>query len=294
MNRVSTRYQYTNSLNQIRSGQAKLFAAQQEVTTGKRGDIATKDPLGTAFIIRSSALKSATEQYDKNLRTADDYLKNSEAALDEVTKVLQSARSLAIQGASDAVDQTARNSMAAQVTNLQNRLLELSNTRGNSGQYLFAGQDNGTTPFSAVAGTMSYGGDTNQVRIEASRTETMVVNSSMGTTFTSMYSALENLKNDLLSGNIALLSGQDLTNLSQSMDAVRLERGVIGTKLQSVQELSTQNQRRIEDLTERIADVEEVDMAEAITQYKLAETAYQAALQSTAMSSRLSLLDFIQ
>lgn len=293
MNRISTRYQYNNNQAQIRQAQSRLYELSQEVATGKRSNLLKNDPTGASYVIRSSALKTATEQYDKNLRTGDDYLKNSEAALSELHDLMTSAKLLATQAASDAVDQPARVAMVTQVTQLQKRIVDLANTQGNSGQYIFAGQKNNQVPYTISGTTLVYNGDANSINIETGRGQTMAVNSKSSSIFVAAYADLETLKNDLTSGNIPLLSGQDIQNISTRLDSVRLERGNVGTRLQTVADLSSQNKRRIDDLTSRISDVEEVDMAEAIANYQLAETAYQAALQTTALTNKLSLMDFI-
>ena len=62
----------------------------------------------------------------------------------------------------------------------------------------------------------------------------------------------------------------------------------------TVDELKAHNQRRIDDFTQRISDVEDVDMAEAITQYQTAQTVYTAALQVASTTHQLSLMDFIR
>lgn len=293
MNRISTRYQYNNNQNQIRSAQSRLYELSQEVSTGKRSNLLKNDPTGASFVIRTSALKTATEQYDKNLRTGDDYLKNSESAMNELSDLMNKARVLTTQAASDAVEQTARVAMVTQVSELQKRIVDLANTKGNSGQFVFAGQKNDQTPFTVSGTTLTYHGDTNPVFVETARGQTMNVNSSASNIFVTAYANLETLKNDLTSGNIPLLSGQDLQNITNSLDNIRLERGNIGTKIQAVTTLSDQNKRRVDELTKSIADVEEVDMAEAIANYQLAQTAYQAALQTTALTNKLSLMDFL-
>ncbi|MBL8086886.1 MAG: flagellar hook-associated protein FlgL [Chthonomonas sp.] len=294
MERLSTRYQYDSYLSRIHQAYGRMAVAQDAVTSGKRPDLVKNDPAGASFVMRSTSLKAATEQYKKNLSNANDYLKFSEAALGDIHDLLKQGYSLAIQGASSATDQVARNTMAKQVEALQTKLLELGNTRGASGQYIFAGTMSDTKPFTTAAGSLVYNGDSGFVKVEIGPGETLDVNTPSNSMMLTAYTALEGLRNSLTGGNISLLSGQDIANLQLSMDAVKSERGVVGSRLQYVQEQSQRHDRRIDDLTKRISDVEDVDMAQAITDYQLAQTVYQAALQSSAMAERLSLMDFIR
>jgi flagellar hook-associated protein 3 FlgL len=178
---------------------------------------------------------------------------------------------------------------------LQQRVMQLGNTKGFGGQYIFAGQNSGSQPFTLNGGGngLTYSGDTNNVSIEVGPNQSLTVNTQADKLFQDAYTALENLKNDLAGGNIPLLSGQDIPALQKSMDAAKLARGNVGSSLQFVQEQTTFNQRRIDEATVKISDIEDVDLAESITKYQLADTAYKATLQSIAMADRYHLMDFI-
>ena len=71
-------------------------------------------------------------------------------------------------------------------------------------------------------------------------------------------------------------------------------RGDVGTRIQSADQALAHHTRRMDDLTSRISDLEDADMSEAILDYKTAETAYQAAMQTVSMGSQLSLMDFLR
>jgi len=293
--RISTKYQYENFQSVIRQAQSRVFDAQREVTTGKKNDLFGTAPADGATVLRLNAVKSQTQQYNVNIRAAKDYLSNTDQQMERMHDLLKKAYTLTVQSANSTVDQNARSTMANEIGLLQKQLLEVGNSRGASGQYLFAGQMSDIRPFTVTAGTPTYAGDFNAVNVETGPADSLTVNSIGGPQMVSdAYTHLETLKNNMISGNIALLSGQDINNLQTSMDAVRLERGGIGAKLQFVQDQNTQNTRRIDELTDGISSLEEVDISEAITRYQLAQTSYQAALQTTASIQKLSLMDFIR
>ncbi len=294
MSRIGTRYQYDNYSRTIQQTYGRMVRTQQELLTGKRADLSVNNPAGTAVVVRSSVLKNAVVQYQNNLVSANDYLKNSESALGEINTLLQEAYQLGLQGANSSTDQAARDVMANQVSALQRRLVELGNAQGGSNQYLFGGQLNTSAPFAVAGPTVAFSGDNNDVVVEVAAGQTLPVNTRAGTMITNAYNALESLRSNLQSGSLSLISGADLQALQSSMATVRTERGRIGASLQEVQTRTTQNTRRIDELTERIADVEEVDMAEALTEFQLAQTAYQAALTSITQAQRLSLMDYIR
>lgn len=292
--RVSTVQQYESTIGNIREAQSRFLEAQQRVMTGKRINKLSDDPSGGSFVLHAKSLKAATEQYDRNLRAAQDYLGFSESTLSDLSDLMKRAYQLSVQAANSATEQFGRQAMIAEVDQLQKRLIELANTKGGSGQYIFAGQKTNAQPFSLSGSTLSYNGDSNDVMVEIAPAQTMGVTSKMGTTLTDAYEFLESFKTNLTGGNLGGISGVDIQNFQNSMNAIGSERGSVGAKLRTVDELKAHNQRRIDDFTQRISDVEDVDMAEAITQYQTAQTVYTAALQVASTTHQLSLMDFIR
>jgi len=291
--RVSTSQQYNAYQSRIRMTQSAYFEAQQEVMTGKKQDLFKNDAAGASYVVRARDLQGALGQYKANLRTARDYIGNSEVALGDMHDLMKQAYSHALQGANSSTDQSARNSLAAQVGDIQKRLLDLVNAQGASGQYLFAGQNSGVKPFTVTPPSITYNGDPNAVTVEVGAGETLQVNAALSQAFIDAYDRLERTKNDLSSGDIAKLSDVDISQLQNSMEILREQRGISGTKLQQVTDMEARHERRIDDLSLRISNVEDVDLSEAITKMQLAQTAYQGALQITAQAQRLSLMDYI-
>lgn len=293
MQRVSTRYQYDSYMTGISAAYTRMSDIQRMVATGKKQDLFVHDPGGAGIVVRSTVLMNATKQYDDNLRSANDYLKTSEASASDVLDMLKQAYTTALQGANSSTDQSSRATMANTIASLQKRLVEMGNARGASGQYVFAGGKGDAPAFQVSGTTLQFNGDSRDVLVETSPGVAQPVNLVITGAFVSAYNALENLRNNLTGGNLAAITTTDVQNLQNSMDAFKLSVGDIGSRLQLVQEQTNQNKRRIDEFTQRISDVEDVDMAQAITDYQLAQNAYQAALQSSAMNQKLSLMDFI-
>lgn len=292
--RVSTAQQYESYLGNIRDAQSKYFEAQQQVMTGKRINQLSDDPFGGSFVLKASSLKSATQQYDTNLNSAKNYLGFSESALNDMHDLMNRAYQLSVSAANSATTQFSRQAMVSEITEIQRKLIDLGNTKGANGQYIFAGQKSDTMPFSASPPTLNYNGDNGNINIETGPGETLAVNSQLGAMVTTAYANLESFKTHLTGGDLGAMSGVDIPQLQSSLNAIDVERGNIGAKLQTVDALKNHNQRRIDDLTTRISDVEEVDMADAVSHYQLAQTAYSAALQVASTGYKLSLMDYLR
>jgi flagellar hook-associated protein 3 FlgL len=292
--RISTGYQFESYSSQIASSEARMFEAQKRVSTGKRINVASDDPIGTRTVLNYRTLQSANTQYADNLKMAKGFLGFTEESLGETSDVMRQAYQFAVRGANTATDQVGRQGMVAEVTDLQKRLVELANSRGPSGSYIYAGQAIDQKPYTVVGNVLTYSGDTNPLNVEVGPNDTMQMNTAASNTFITAYQKLEDLKTNLQGGNVGALSGISIPDLQASMNEINLARGAVGTKLQTVETLTENYTRRNDEFTKVISDTEEVDMSDAIMKYQQAQMAYQAALQVASQGFGLSLMDFIR
>jgi flagellar hook-associated protein 3 FlgL len=293
--RISTSQTFFTNLTNIRQAQSRYVKAQQQVTTGRRFERLSEDPLAGQQVLNARRLRQRIEQFDANLRHADEYTGLTETTLGEVSNLLQRAHVLAINGANDTNDGNAREAMATEIQEIQRRLVDLGNTRSTTGGYIFSGQDSKTEAFVVSGSTLTYQGDDLPVSIEHRAGETLRINlQNAETVWSQAYTSLENLKNHLRSGQSSLISDTDVPALQAARQVVDQARGDAGIRAQTVAFQREQNQRRMDELTATIGEAQDVDLAEAISRLNLAETAYTAALQTTARGSQLSLMDFLR
>jgi flagellar hook-associated protein 3 FlgL len=239
-------------------------------------------------------IQSALNQYNTNLTHAKGYLSSTENALASMGDLLKQVNTIAVSAANASTSQDARNQYATQITSIQDRLIGLANSVGPSGQYLFAGQKNSSAPFAVASGAATYAGDNNSIVAEVSPNQTMNLSTSLGSTIQTIYSQLESFKGNLTSGNTGTISNTDIANSKSMLETITDLRGSVGTQLQSVDSLTSQNQRRVDDLTTSISDNEDVDLAAAITKMQSAQLAYQAAMSVASQSFKTSLLDYMR
>ncbi|MCE9557623.1 MAG: hypothetical protein K8R88_01600 [Armatimonadetes bacterium] len=294
--RVSTFQQYNSYKSRIAKTQSDYYMAQQEVLTGKKQNLMSNDPAGASAVIRAKDLSGALNQYKTNLQTAKDFAGTTESTLGDMGDMMKQVNTLLLQGANSSMDQSARTAIANQIGDIQKRMVSLMNTQGASAQYIFAGQNSGVKPYSlnATSTGLVFSGDDFDANVEIGPGELLAVNTAMSTQMIAAYDTIEKIKTDMAGGNISALSDVDLGLLQNSMQVFREQRGEAGSKLQQISALSTQHQRRIDDLNQHISNVEDVDLSEAITKMQLAQTSYQATLQVTASASRMSLMDYIR
>jgi flagellar hook-associated protein 3 FlgL len=292
--RISTRYQYDSFSTDIRNAQQRLTKISEQLSTGKRINQLSDDPSGVRKAIGMRSLRSSMDQYEKNLTSAKGQLGYVDTTAGEIGDLLLQAYQSAVQGASSATDQTGRVAMASRIESLQSRLVELANTKGPDGGYLFAGQKTATKPYVLMGSTLTFNGDSNATHVETGPGETLQTNVPTEPMITEIYSRLESLKSNLIGGQVGAISGVDIAAIQDSQKQISTLRGTVGARLQKVDELKMQWQRRSDELTISISDVEDVDFSEAAVQYQQASQAYTAALTVASQGFRLSLMDFIK
>lgn len=294
MTRISTAYQFDTYASDIRRASESYFDAQRRVSSGKRIERMSDDPLGASLSLNMKTLKKGIEGYASNLKLAKGVLGTSEQALSEVSDMLKRANTLALSGANAATDQNARTAMIQEIDAIQSRLVTLGNSRGPSGQYVFSGQKNDTPPFTTSGSGIQYNGDHNNIAIETDPTATMPITTQGDPLFTDIYNRLETLKTNLAGGNIGGITGVSIAEIQNSQKSVDAARGQVGIRLSTIQTMLDHYDRRTDELTTGISDIEDVDMSDAIVRYQQTMTAYQAALQVASKGYSLSLMDFIR
>jgi flagellar hook-associated protein 3 FlgL len=106
---------------------------------------------------------SANLQYQANINLAERRLSQQDTMLASYANVLNRVRELAIQANNAPVDAVARRAIAAEIDERLNELVSLANTTDANGDYLFAGYQNGSAPFTPTTtgsrGHVTFNGD---------------------------------------------------------------------------------------------------------------------------------------
>ena len=111
--------------------------------------------------------------------------------------------------------------------------------------------------------------------------------------FSNIWNDLQTLQQNLLNNSQSAISNGSIASLQSDLDTVTMAQGNVGSTMDTVQSLTADYTRRNTDLTSQISSIQDVNMAQAISQYQLANTAYQAALTVTSQGFGLSLANFI-
>ena len=292
--RVSTNYQFETMRSKMNTAGDNYRVAQQRVSSGKRINSLSDDPRGLSDVLTMRGVKASIEQYKTNLDRASTWLKTSESSLSEVGNLLNRANSLAISGASATTSMDSRRAMAVEVQTIRDQVFSLANSKGPTGGYLFAGTATDRQPFNITTTGIAFQGNSGTMKVEANANDAVTINTDAQQLFTTIYTTLDQLKTNLEGGSTTTISDVSIKAVQDGISLLNNIRGDVGTRAKSVESFQNDHSRRIEELTGSISNLEDVDLSQAIMDYKSAETAYQASLQVMSQGFGLSLLNYIK
>jgi len=169
--RLSTAAIHRTSIDAILQQQTRLARTQTQVTSGKRFQNSSEDPIAATRAAALDRTVADNAQFDRNSNIIESRLNYEEQSLADTTLLLQQARDLALQGANSTLGQGERNMLVTELKQLRGELIDIANRDDGNGEYLFAGTSTGTRPFAAGTTGVNYVGDqtTRFIRVSGSQ-----------------------------------------------------------------------------------------------------------------------------
>lgn len=303
MTRITSNMIADTALFNIEQNQSRIEQLQSQLTSGSRIRVASDDPIGSARAMSFQEGLDQTSQYIANVDQATGWLNTTDKALSEMTNLLQRARELAVQGSSDTASAQDRAAINTEVQQLQQHALNMAQTKFGA-SYLFSGTRSDQPGYvtanpSTVPG--AYQGNTNQIMREVSPGVTVAVNvptdpSSGGTpVFDQVFTALNQLQTGT---NPASQSGANIRasigTIDAALNSILTTRALVGAKTNRMELLGQQLNDQKVSMTSLLSKVKDVDMAEAMTNFSMAQSVYQASLKAGAQAIQPSLLDYLR
>lgn len=271
--------------------QARLDRLQDQMSSGQRIRRPSDDPAGVAVVLRLDSTAVQTAQYRENIDDARAWLDATDRALNSVSTSIQRATELGLEAANGTLTPENREAIAAELR----ALLEHVATTGNSsisGQYIFSGQKTRTAAFDTSTIPPTFQGDTGAIVRAIDDNVTVAINV---TGDVAIQPAL-----DALYQAYSAVSANDPAAIRSALDTLDAAHTAVLTSLAEVgaraNRLDAQSER-LADLQLSVAkhrsDVQDVDLAQAVSEYALQETVYRAALASGARAIQPSLIDYL-
>ncbi|HDG1696053.1 TPA: flagellar hook-associated protein FlgL [Kluyvera ascorbata] len=296
--RVSTLMMYQQNMRGITDSQSAWLKYGEQMSTGKRVNRASDDPVAASQAVVLSQAQAQNSQFATARTFATQRVSIEESTLSQVTTAIQSAQEKIVNAGNGTLSDDDRASLATELQGIRDQILNLANSTDGNGRYIFAGYKTDTAPFDDQG---NYVGGTLNVEQQVDTSRTMVIGHTGNLVFDS---ATSNAKPDAdtnifkaLDSAIAALNTPveyddtakdtaaaaiDRTNrsLSNSLNNVLTVRAELGTQLNELDKLDSLGDDRALAQTQQMSNLVDVDWNETISNYTMQQTALQAAYKA--------------
>ncbi len=311
--RISTQMMYQQNMRGITDSQSKWLSYGEQMSTGKRVNRPSDDPIAASQAVVLSQAQSENSQFKLARSFATQRVGLEESVLAQVTTALQSAQDKIVYAGNGSLSDNDRNSIATDLQGIRDQLVNLANSTDGNGRYIFAGYKTDAPAFDQASGKYD-GGDT-PIRQQVDSARNMQIShtgSEVFESFTSnaapepdgstpeknLFKIIDNAiaalnkpvdgdqaKADLLSLDI------DKANrgFRNSLDNVLTVRADLGTKLTELDALDTLGSDRALGQTQQMSDLIDVDWNAAISSYTMQQAALQASYKAFSDMQGMSL-----
>jgi flagellin len=268
--------QLLNTINRNRSG---LQDSLERISSGRKLNRAGTNPAASALSAQLKSDISALTQSVSNVESGANFARTAEGGLAGVADLVNRGRELAIQSSNGTLNDSQRQTLNQEFSQIQNEIDRLTGSLQFNGQNLLDGSlGQNADPVNIQAGSGS--GPENQISlnvVESTSTQSLEIDNA-----------------DISTAQGALQAVDDLEQASQTLNAARGQVGAVGNRL-----VSTSNSLniQIENLTQSESGLADTDLAEEISNLQQGLLRFETSIRSLASQlqneqSRSRLLDF--
>lgn len=330
--RVSDRANQGVVQDNLHRSRSRLENLQTQVSTLKRVNRPSDDPVGAAKILEVRTDKVNNEQFQSNGKLAEALLNNTDHALQDLSEILMRAKEIAINQSSGASSTPeTRIGVAEEVTQLYQQALAVGNRRIGD-RFLFGGYRTNTAPFDREG---KYLGDQGEMMVEIGRevyigtnlpgsevfntqpqgpqnevpsprsapSQVPEKNNQVNRTLASQdeesspninyFEELKALRVGLLTGDLNTIRGT-LERFDDLQGKVIALRSKIGSRVQGIQGTISAHERHNITNAQLTSSIEDADMTQVVSDLAKEETVYKSTLASSKNLIQPTLLDFLR
>jgi flagellar hook-associated protein 3 FlgL len=292
-------------LNGLANLQSEELQTQQQLSSGYAVTTAADDPAATQDLVDLGSSLASAQSYQSNLGNVQTEASAADTAIGSAITLIQSAQSLASQGANSTATASQQQNLATEVQSIQQQLVSLANTQV-GGRYIFGGDQDQAAPYQYDA-TAAEGVDalttpsaTRQIVNPAgavvyqSLTAGTIFDPSNGgsPTAANAFAALQNLQTALSTNNTAGVATA-LTSLAAASTWLNQQQVHYGTAEQRLTGEQSNVASQITSIQTGIAGVRDANIAQDATDLTQESTDQQAAMAAQAEVPQKSLFDYL-
>ncbi|RLA92056.1 MAG: flagellar hook-associated protein 3 [Deltaproteobacteria bacterium] len=296
--RVSNRQIMDTMTKNLFRNEKRLLELQNKISSGKRINRPSDDPLGMKRVLDYRKLLAQIKQYKKNIAYGETWLKDTESVLGSVSDLLRRAKEIAVYQATGTSTAQTREIAAQEVKNLYDQIIQLANSKW-KGNFIFAGYQTKTNlpPFSRDEDyNATYQGDTGKIEVIVGEGNKVTINLHGQEVFSQevdIFLTLKELKESLENNDPEMIGSlvEEIDKAFNQIDRYRAEVGARINRLESAENYWNNFNLNIE---KALSDTEDADLTEVMTDLLSQQAVYQASLATTARIIQPSLIDFLR
>ncbi|MCK2000024.1 flagellar hook-associated protein FlgL [[Brevibacterium] frigoritolerans] len=264
---------------------------QEQIATGKIFNRVSDDPVRVNRSMLIDVTESRISQYQDNVTDTKSMLEYVDMTFEKASMSLQEAKELAIKGANDSYTAVDRQVIADGVEETIKQIVGFANAQ-HLDRYMFSGEKIDVEPLTYDGTTFTYNGNNNDMKINVSEQIQATVSQSAGTVFVPVLQELVKLRDALRSNSQGSIETA-MKDVDLATNAFVDNRSRIGVQLQSLQLLEEAYKQTQTDLSVKRNQTEDINMADAISDFAYMQSIYQATVQSSVKMLNNSILEYI-
>lgn len=310
--RISDRMMYDKIVQTMLANRNKLTDLQQQISTGKRVDSPSDDPSVVMGILKSKNSLYKIDTYMDNIESAISEMEVTSQVIQSAVDIAHRAKELTVQASNATSGPEQLSAISYEIDQLTAQLKDLGNTQF-QGRSIFGGLVTDDPAFvTPAAGEIQYNGTpstgTYQRQVEVSQGVSVTINVTGDKVFGEHYMDMTGptLVSSGFIGTLITLQ-QELTTIPPDYDNIRSKLDEIDNDTSNLLSIGadiggtisrldmTKSKLENENLTytQSKSNLEDIDLAKAISDLSFQETSFQASLQVSARLSQLSLLNYL-
>ena len=328
--RISTNTFFEHSVRGITDLQSSLGKVQTQIASGKKLTSPSDDPIAAAQVIEINQSIAMNDQYARNRLQLKNSLSHTDTVMNDVQDVLLNIHETTIAASNGVASVHDKAAYASTLQGYYDQLLKLANTTDSYGNYIFAGSNNGQQAFvretvvqpkinpqtgtpvldasgqvvteSVYTGRVIYRGSQDDMIVNVDHGSsmastvngaTLIVTENNQNIFTKLQAAIEALNNPSTSN-----TDPSLTELVNSFSSALTQLGTVqsevANRLKTIDQLDTLGSSRSLQLNQELSSLQDLDFNKAIAEFSRQQMVLQAAQQTFAQVSKMSLFDYIK
>ncbi|MEK4253370.1 flagellar hook-associated protein FlgL [Ureibacillus sp. FSL K6-2830] len=290
--RVTQSMLSNNMLRNLSESYRKLGKYQDQITTGKKVNRPSDDPVVVMKGIGYRTELNKVQQFSRNIGEAYNWLDTTDDTLDKIGSALQRARELMVQASSDTATPEDRLQINSELQQLREHIQSLANTKiGN--KYIFSGTKTTTPPFDNGYPEPIDDAFFKGIEIEVFSGIQIQIN----TTPIQLLKEIDLMFADINTSMDKKSAGElssFLESIDNVMDKILTTRADIGARQNRIELMDERLQSQEVIATKQMSENEDVDYEKAITNLITQESIHRAALSTGARIVQPTLVDFLR